>query len=144
VAKKISKKCNEIAFQGNKCIVTDSISKNEENRKYGHGQHPNSQENLRQGGPGRPRGSKNHNGMTYVLKQLVAVMAEEENVARMKDWMQEKIRTAPQWAWNHIYLPLSPKSLDINQSVNFDEEMSELAKKEARERLTKGESNGQE
>ncbi|MBA7484604.1 hypothetical protein ES707_20134 [subsurface metagenome] len=90
-------------------------------RKIKKSVHPNSLANLKSH-PGRPKGVKNHDGLTAVLNMLKGLISEDKNLKQLKNEMQVAFNKHPLGFYYKFVMPLFPKNVDIPldvDTVNF-------------------------
>lgn len=69
----------------------------------------------RSGNPnGRPKGAKNHDGLTAVLNMLKGLISEEKNLETLKNEMQMAFNKHPLGFYYKFVMPLFPKNVDLN------------------------------
>lgn len=76
-----------------------------------HGKHPNSIANLKH--TGRPKGTKNHDGLQVVLNMLKDFIEEKNNLEKLKKDFQKKFNSNPSGFYYKMIMPLLPKNVDI-------------------------------
>ena len=89
-----------------------SIEKGKQ-RKSGRGTNPKSLENLKSH-PGRPKGSKNRDGLGSVLQMLKDLVTEKKNMDKIKKAMQTAINKNPLGFYYRFVMPLYSKTIDLN------------------------------
>jgi hypothetical protein len=78
------------------------------------GTHPNSLKNLHNGKQGRPKGSKNHDGLGAVLTMLKDLVSEEKNLKKLREHFQILFDQSPAGFCSKFILPLLPKNINLD------------------------------
>lgn len=68
------------------------------------------------GGPGRPKGSRNHDGLNVVLDMLKGFISDKKNILTLKNDFQVKFDKNPTRFYSSLIMPLLPKTIDIETS----------------------------
>ena len=67
----------------------------------------------KEGGPGRPPGSKNHDGLQAVLTMLKDLVSREDNIKKIETAMQEALDKQPLGFYYKFVMPMLPKTVDL-------------------------------
>lgn len=62
---------------------------------------------------GRPKGSKNHDGLQAVLNMLKGLISEDKNLEKLKNEMQTAFNKHPLGFYYKFIMPLLPKNIEI-------------------------------
>ncbi len=80
-----------------------------------------------EGGPGRLKGSKNHNGRLETLKSFDEVLMREGNQKRFQDALQKEFKANPTKFFRRYIIPLLPNNSNINLKTDFGEVLQEAS-----------------
>jgi len=99
------------------------------NKKIGNNRNmnPNSLKNLTPGGPGRPPGSKNHDGLGTVLQMLKDMVSEKQNIETLRIHMQTMFDKNPTGFFVKILMPLFPKTVSVDATDAMTQYMTTMA-----------------
>jgi len=82
--------------------------------KNGKRVHPKSLQNLRRGGPGRPKGSRNFDGFYKALTAMSHVIGKEKNLKKLEEALQAYFDKDPVLVLTKIIAPTMPKNINFN------------------------------
>lgn len=71
---------------------------------------------------GRPKGSKNHDGLNDVLNMLKDFISDKKNIEALKKDFQTKFNSNPSGFFYKMVMPLLPKNIDVTSDgelINF-------------------------
>lgn len=70
------------------------------------------------GGPGRPKGKPNYDGLTACLNALKEVVSKEENIKLLEKHFDSALKKNPLGFYYRFVMPLLPKNIDIGLKEN--------------------------
>ena len=70
---------------------------------------------------GRPTGSKNHDGLQAVLSMLKDLVSKDDNLKKLEETLQEELNKHPMRFYRSIVMPLFPRNISIEGSLNLKE-----------------------
>ena len=97
-------------------MAKKSVRKTGKNRKVSKKSLANLKGVKGEAGPGRPKGSKNHDGLNDVLNMLKDFISDKKNLEALKKDFQQKFNSNPSGFYYKMVMPLLPKTIDINPS----------------------------
>ena len=74
-----------------------------------------------EGNMGKPKGSKNHDGLQAVLSMLKDLVSKDDNLKKLETTLQEELDKHPMRFYRSIVMPLFPRNISIEGSLNLKE-----------------------